>query len=490
VRARKIGWELWALAAIVLGGLLLRVWLETLWRPGFMGFPDTNAYLAAIEHRFSDFARPPGYPLLLEPLWNAFHDLELIIVLQHMLGLATVVLAWLLARMLGAPSWASLLPAAVVAFGGAQILLEHAFLSEGPFAFLLVAAFTAVAAGAGERAPQNRWRYAWFALAGLTFAVATLMRTYTVLVLLPALVFIVLADRRPRHALAASCALLLPCVVVLLAVMSWHNHATGRFALVETQFYNYYGRVATFVDCDEFTPAKNARALCPRQPVSERRGQRYWDFNPESPLVMNYEAVFGAPPRPGVAGAVKGFVRQAVINQPGDYLRTVARDSWRIFNPGFPLNPNPEIGNSMAGPGPDQMRSELTDYSWSNIALMTIVDSDMRLYGSYRPVDGFFAYESVARLSDVRIALLLLLALLAPLLTAGVVRRGALMIFSSALLLIMFPILVNMYNYRYIVPILPLIAVAAALGLAASVDRVRVASSERARRRTSAAAPH
>lgn len=461
------------MAAILASGLLLRLWIEYLWRPGFLGFPDTNAYFAALNQRFVDVARPPGYPLFLELLWRPFGDLELIVLVQHLLGLCTALSAYVLARLLGAPRWASLFPAAVVAFGGAQILLEHAYLSEAPFAFLLVAAFTALAAGAGASGPRGRRRLAWIALGGLLLGLATLMRTYAALTLLPVLAFVLLADRRPRRALTAAASLLLPPVVVVLAMMGWHAQAGGSFALVETQFYNYYGRVATFADCTKFTPPAPAEKLCVTTPVSQRAGQRYWDFDLESPLLKNFDASWGVHPDRKLKRAVRGFALAAVLNQPGDYLRTIARDTWRIFNPGFPLNPNRAVGNSGAGPGPGELRAELLDRTWSDMALGTIVGSRSDQYGSYRSLNAFFAYESVARISDVRIALLFLLALLAPLLTNGAQRRGALMLVGAALLLIMLPIFVNMYNYRYVVPVLPLVAVAAALGLAATAERIR-----------------
>jgi 4-amino-4-deoxy-L-arabinose transferase-like glycosyltransferase len=475
-RLKNQGWEIWALALIILSGALLRVWLEWLWRPGFLGFPDTSAYFASTITTFVDVARPPGYPLFLDLLWGVWRDFEFGIVVQHLLGILTAILAYLLARALGAPRWASLIPAAVVSLGGAQILLEHAYLSEAPFTFFLVAAYTAVAFGADMHGPRDRRRYALLALGGLLLGVAALMRTYGVLLLVPLMPFVMLADRRPRPAVTAGAALVAPCLLVVLAVMGWHQAVTGHFALVETQFLNYYGRVATFADCDKFTPPKGSEVLCPTIPVNERQGQRYWDFHPESPVNRHFETGFGAHPTAEFRKAVRGFALAAVLNQPGDYVEKIMRETWRIFNPGFPLNPNPAVGNSEAGSGPVQMRETLVLKEWSDRALVTIAGTDSSLYGSYRSLDSFYAYESVARVSDLRIAILLFFALLAPLLSpAGAVRRGALMLVGSILLLVFFPILVNMYNYRYLVPVLPLIAVAAALGITSVGRRGRSA---------------
>ncbi|MFT4050509.1 MAG: hypothetical protein QM648_11830 [Solirubrobacterales bacterium] len=466
-------WEVWALTAIVVVGALLRLWIELLWRPGFLGFPDSSAYFASVQHPFADLARPPGYPLAVKLLWQSVPRIEAVILIQHLLGLASIVLAYLLARMLAAPRWAALIPAAAVSLGGAQVMLEHSFLSIGPFTFLLLLGMVATCAAARLPDERVRARFGLFVLAGSSLGLAVIMRTYAVLVIVPLLAHVVASEPRLRPSLVGAAALTLPVIAIALAVIVASPSETGRSGIAPNAFYNYYGRVATFADCTKFTPPAGTALLCPSQAPAARKGQRYWDFDAQSPLVENFGDSFSSPALPSERRAVKRFARAAAFHQPGAYLSAVARDAWRMFDPSFPLNPNPAVGNSEAGPGPDQMRTELVDPVWSDRSLMLMVGSSASQYGSYRSLDGFNAYESVARFSGVRLAIPLILCLLAPwLVAAGAHRRGALMLLTSVLILLIFPLLVNMYNYRYVVPVLPLIWTGAALAIAGLAARI------------------
>jgi 4-amino-4-deoxy-L-arabinose transferase-like glycosyltransferase len=84
------------------------------------------------------FKRPPGYPLLVAAtLGLSGQRLEAVTALQHLLGLATVVLTFLLGRRLGGAAvggGAGLL----VALSGPQLTFEHLLQAEALFTFLVV----------------------------------------------------------------------------------------------------------------------------------------------------------------------------------------------------------------------------------------------------------------------------------------------------------------------------------------------------------------
>jgi hypothetical protein len=139
---------LWALTALFTAGALLRLLLVQRDRPGFLGYPDTGAYLLDATDPsgvFFDPLRIIGYGFFLRVMSDVSDELFTVMVLQHVLGLATAALLYGAARRAGVRSrWAALPTTAVVLLGGAQLLFEHAILSEALWTFLISACVYAV----------------------------------------------------------------------------------------------------------------------------------------------------------------------------------------------------------------------------------------------------------------------------------------------------------------------------------------------------------
>src|SRR6185503_3300053 len=103
------------LAAVLGAGALLRGLMMVAWSPGFMGWPDAKSYLdVAHGELFSNVLRPAGYPLFLRVLDVVNPSLDLVVLVNHALGLGTAVLLFATVRRLGAPPALGLVPAAVV----------------------------------------------------------------------------------------------------------------------------------------------------------------------------------------------------------------------------------------------------------------------------------------------------------------------------------------------------------------------------------------
>src|SRR3954453_108954 len=142
---------LWGLVAILALGFLLRLALVLGWQPALFGWPDAASYIdVANGQLFGNELRPAGYPLFLRALHGVAPSLLLVVVVQHLLGLATALLLYLAVVGAGAPRLFGLIPAAGVALGGAGIFLEPAPISESLFIFLV-----AVALYAGVRALEG-----------------------------------------------------------------------------------------------------------------------------------------------------------------------------------------------------------------------------------------------------------------------------------------------------------------------------------------------
>src|ERR687886_542781 len=84
------------LVAILLFGFVLRLALTLGWQPALFGWPDAASYIdVAHGQLFGNELRPAGYPLFLRGLHAVAPSLLLVVVVQHVLGLATAVVLYL-----------------------------------------------------------------------------------------------------------------------------------------------------------------------------------------------------------------------------------------------------------------------------------------------------------------------------------------------------------------------------------------------------------
>ncbi len=140
--------------------------------------------------------RTPGYSLFIAGLFRlAGPSLEAVVVAQHLLGVATALAAYGLARVLA--GWpAGLLAGLATAASGSALVYEHVILSETLFTLLLTVGIWMMVVALRRRNPG------WPAVAGVLAGIAALVRPIG-LVLLPILpVLSVLVLR--RRALVAS----------------------------------------------------------------------------------------------------------------------------------------------------------------------------------------------------------------------------------------------------------------------------------------------
>jgi hypothetical protein len=473
--------------AVLAVGALLRVVFLYGWRPALMGFPDSSVYLTDVAlDPFANASRPAGYGRFLAAVHALSAHLAMVSVVQHALGLATAVVLWVAMRRLGASAWIALVPAAAVALGGAQLFLEHAVMSETAFTFCVVVGLAATVEAA--RTDRVAATVAWSALAALALAAASTLRLPALFLLPVFAAWILLSRGRPRRGqLAATVAFAAVALASVLGFMAWYDHGTGHFAFTRTGFYNSYARVATFADCSKFTPPTGTEKLCPRVPLEQRKGHEWWIFSGESPLVVNYGVSFGGNPPPQAAGEVSRFVRASILGQPGAYLAQVGRDAWRVIDPGSASTVGQ--GNDSAGYGEQEMIDAFNDANWQGNALFI---AGARSGNYYKPPPGitdhgligfFRGYERVVRFTGPLMVLTLLLALGAPWLAPRTLRRPALLLLVTGLVLLITPILSTMYDARYVVPSLPALVGAAALGGAGVAARI----THRSRRRAPAA---
>ena len=132
----------WAIvAAVFIGGAIVRLAFMLGYEPAFLGIPDSGSYItSAHQGLFSDLYHPAGYPLFVRVVHWIYPHVGLLSLVQHLLGLATAALWYATVCRITGGRLLGLIPAVVVLFDGFGIYVEHAPLSDPLFGFLVAAA--------------------------------------------------------------------------------------------------------------------------------------------------------------------------------------------------------------------------------------------------------------------------------------------------------------------------------------------------------------
>jgi 4-amino-4-deoxy-L-arabinose transferase-like glycosyltransferase len=169
--------------------------------------------------------RPPLYPLFVGGVSALFgEDLRVLMLVQHILGLGTVLLTYGIGRMLFGPA-AGLLAALLTALSGPLLVTEHYLMSEALFGLLLTAGLFAYLRGVRSRGTR------WFAAAGLLLGLAALTRPIAQLVLVLVTLTLPLLVPRWRPALRAAALMIGLFVVAVLPWMIRNQVVQGTFAI-------------------------------------------------------------------------------------------------------------------------------------------------------------------------------------------------------------------------------------------------------------------
>ncbi|GAA3261466.1 phospholipid carrier-dependent glycosyltransferase [Nonomuraea helvata] len=402
---------------------------------------DSFTYLdTAVHMRPQGAFHPAGYSWFLWAL-RPFHSVELVVGVQHAMGLATGAMIYLLLRRRSLPGWGAALAAAPVLFDPAFVRLEHAVLSDSQVIFLVVAALLVLLWRPEVSTRAATWTGA---VAGVLLALAGLTRTATVPLIGLAALYLLAQRASWRQALALAVAGTLP----LLAYAGWYAQHHGRFALSGSDGVALWARTMTFADCSVIKPPPEQAVLCPNGTVLDAASEYVWD--PRASLNR----------LPGDRFAhndlARSFALRAIAAQPLDYLREVVRDTSLAFT-----------WEPVAHPRRMTPSTAFSRGSWplpSGYALIDQVrndyDPDIRGMRSVEPFASVLvAYPYPWFLHGTLFGVLL------PAGGVGAVvrRRPVALPWSFAMFLLVAPVAALDFDHRYVLPAIPLACVAAAL---------------------------
>ena len=457
-RSRRAVREHWLFAIIAVCGTALRVVVQLAYQQALI-FPDSERYLQYAHNFLSgqwspDWLRTSGYSILLMPAVLA-HNLSVVVAIQHLLGLATAVLIYATLIHFGARRWVAALASIPVLFDPLQLDLEQYILTDVCATFLVFLALVVLVwkrDALGKRAALT---------AGLLVAAATIIRESDLLVIIPALLYVVAVIRPWRRCARLAGMALLGCAIPVLGYLSWFAVWFGTFNFVTYTNQFTYGRIVQFADCTGLSLPSYERSLCPTQPPAQRNLDWYM-WAPQSPQVLLQPT----------AGLSKGeiihdFNTRILEHQPLSYLEAVGGDIVYSFSP-------------VRGDGPERYPKGYHDfhtYFPSGKGELATLRQYTGSTGRVQPaLAGFLTgYGHDFYVPGPLLAAGLVLGLAG---TAGLGRarrsklRGPCLLFSlGTIAMVVPPFIIATFDWRYELPQFYLIPIAAVLGVRAMTAR-------------------
>ncbi|MGN9836842.1 hypothetical protein ACTMTI_01835 [Nonomuraea sp. H19] len=433
----------WFLGVLALGtGLRALAMLG--YRPA-LWFPDSYTYIVTVFRPRPDLVRPAGYSMFLK-LLEPFHAFGAVAAAQHLLGLAIGVMIYRVARR--APRWAATLATVPVLLDAYQVELEHLLVSDTLFMFLVVSA----AALCSTRKPGT------VAAVGLLLAAATLTRTVG-----QPLIVVIAAWFVLRRHIRLGGVLLAAALVPIIAYGAWFYATYQRVGLVGANGVFLYARTMSFADCARMDPPADLKVLCDPRPPEQRPPSQEYIWAKESPLVR----------LPGITFTEESddlaarFATLAITKQPLDYAASVLEELGRTFRWDRPVYPDQEIYGyyefPVTPPGPPGRYPAQVGAHYAKLYEQGAIGTEI-----VEPYAGWLrTYQSMARLPGP----VLLGALLVPPVAAIASRRKPsgdsawLVPWSAAVVLLVTPAAAAEFDYRYVLPAVPLACLAAALSI-------------------------
>ncbi|KAB2344169.1 hypothetical protein F8566_32585 [Actinomadura rudentiformis] len=432
-------------AAVLAVAALIRIIAMIGYQPALF-FNDSYDYIEVAMRPYPHPLRPDGYALMLLIL-RPFHSFALVTGLQHLMGLAMGVMIYALARRrFGLPGWGATLATLPVLLDAYQIQLEHLILSDTLFTFLAVTAVWLLLWH-----DRLTWRLA--AALGLLAGFSWLTRSVGLLVLLGLLTFMIMrrADRRMIMVMLA--AALLPIV----AYMGWYKIDHGKFAMTESNGIFLYARVYKFADCHRIKDLPVEEMPLCTELVNRLPNSQDGIWNAGSPLARYTGKKFS----PETNATANDFSKRVIMAQPGDYARVVAKDFLRVFAwertvfPDRATYQQYEFGSKT---------SDLPKWMHGPTADKAVHYEDGRVSPrAVEPFAGFLrVYQNVFYLRGTMVAMILLVGLAG---IGAMWRRlggAGLLPWALATGLLLAPAATAEFDYRYVLPAVPLACIAAA----------------------------
>jgi hypothetical protein len=435
------------------------------YQPAVLFKLDSFDYLWNAVHPQPDPVNTSGYSLFLWLLRPA-HSLALVAGVQHVLGLIVGLLVYAVLRHWGVREWVAVLAALPVLFAAPEILAESLIMADFLALGLMVAGFAVLLL-------RDRPSVSRSVTAGLLMGASVVVRPTTLPLILLMGIYLLVRRAGWRRVVAV----LVGGAVPVLAYMAWFSSATGTFNLTDSNGLFLWSRTMSFANCAIIKPPADLTALCPDQqpgylnrPVAQRPPPKDYLWDHSAWQWLGKPVSIGGVPdiaafTPANNARAERFAVKAIEAQPLSYLHVVAKEAEQPFVTNeqflFPLaqthiiNLTPPYNRSYA-------LAAVRAYVGSTTGIGPYLGSHLgsRLVNPWaRLIRG---YQRLFFLPGAIFGLILLGGL------AGLISRRhrnwpAALLWVSGILALVTPIAEHDYTYRYVLPVVPLVCMAAAL---------------------------
>ncbi len=303
----------WLAVALLTAGLVLRVLAQFAYRPALF-YIDSVKYLYTAQGN-----DPEGYKLPLRAILLV-GNLNTVVAIQHLLGLAIAVVIYVLLLRRGVSRWLAALAMAPVLLDGYQLQNEQTIMPGTWFEALIVGGIAILLWQQGLS-----WRRV--VAAGIVLGASATVAQVGEALIPPAAIFVFAACAGSwRLAIGKTAALCVACVLPILAYCTGSYLLGGGFFLSHQGVTSVYGRMAAAVDCSTIMLPSAERGLCPT-PAQQARGDDWLEFGTYAPVQRYYRDL----PRAEVNSLVTSFSHAVLTQQPSRVLDAYGRDVLKLF---------------------------------------------------------------------------------------------------------------------------------------------------------------
>lgn len=438
----------WIFLTLLIVGSAVRALATISYRPAFMFFGDSFSYLIGAQRLAPPNDRPFGYSAFLR-LISYVGDLELVVVVQHLAGLALAIAVYAVLVKRGAPAWMGALVTAPLLLDAYLIQIEQNVLSETMFAVLLVAAVLV--------ATRETLSVRAAATVGALLAAATLTRNVALPIAALFVGYLLIRRIGWRPMLALGTALAIPIV----AYSAWFAATYGVVGTNDSSGRFLYGRVAVFADCSGVALTAKEAELCDNAPPSARPNANFYVWSGDSPV-----RGLGLPGT-GNDAVAASFSKKIILDQPLTYAQYVGTDIAHYFAPGRYLTRVDSPDTPWRFPTSAATGGGSTSVAHNNLAGAPTTPTVLPTAAT-----ALRAYQSVVYTQGPLLLLGLILGVAAGWWERGRRRWDGPFVASVGLAVIAIPSLTVMFDYRYGLPAIPLLAYAGGIGAIALRERV------------------
>ncbi|MQA10448.1 MAG: glycosyltransferase [Pseudonocardiaceae bacterium] len=230
---------------------------------------DSFRYLSNVDDLWPGGVNPIGYEaFVLRPLlW--FGNLELVTLVQHLVGIGMGVAIYSLARRHGARRWLAAVASAPILLDGYQLQIEQNIMTDVWMQALVVLSMWLLI---GRGVPNTRR----IVFAGAILGLASIFRVISVAMIVPLLGYLVIVggawrSRAGWTGIWKRCAAgLAGFAVVLAAYLGYFWVSIGYPGFTGHVTNTLYGRAAVEANCDKLNVSPEVRAMCPAEPQGQR----------------------------------------------------------------------------------------------------------------------------------------------------------------------------------------------------------------------------